>query len=1129
MQKLKPGPKAVLEYLQAKDDKTATVDEIVEQLSHLYLKKENIERWVKQHSDLFVLKDNLLKIKETDSENEIAEENYLKTDDLSPYVKRRSELVDHLQKLFVGPFFDEHEILGKKNAPMSFYLTGKLAPYGSTFEVINEDENDIKTNELMDMERLDEVISNRNPFRPSSMGFSFRLRKLVPITVSASWGHYDDEQHKRTPVKQELTFVPESKNFALAEPGVLKCKVRETNGFYHVSLFLMNSYERKDNSYPLQSEVMFQTEISVVFDAEAVVEISSKADKWNYEDELLYRHVKEYAIGHGVGVDYQVIDGKCTIKTTWLPMYELPAVEHRKLEQLNVKMMDLAKMDQDKLRENLLIIPEMYRKWLRKQEEQLATIPSYLHETAKNNIRAVERIIERITEGIETITDKGKILEYKAFQFANRVMAMQQGQSAAALHFRNKKERIAPVYNGKWRLFQLAFLLMNINGISYAEHEDRDLVDLLWFPTGGGKTEAYLGIAAYLIGLRRLRGLASEPETYAGVTVFMRYTLRLLTTQQFQRAAAMICAAEVIRQEDEEMWGIEPFRIGLWIGQASTPNSLEEARAKLNEIMLGNEVNESNPMQLEHCPWCGKELTVHDYNITKTNQMIICSNKDCFFSREPGIPVLTVDEAIYKHVPTVVIGTVDKIAQIAWSPRLGELFGKKTHYSPIEGFVNEKNYKKSHRIDGQVIPIKKINGLLPPELVIQDELHLISGPLGSLTGLYEVAVDYFCQQNGKGPKIIASTATIRGADEQVKRLYGRKVVQFPRPVLDSRDSFFACEVPLEQKPGRLYMGVCAPGVSGTIHTVHAYSALLASVRKMERDYTIDPYWTVLGYFNTVKELSGTSTKLKDEIPIRLKLISGMSDYDWDNLNTEEMTGRKKAAEIPRLLALMERRYDEEGALDVVLATNMISVGVDVDRLGVMVMHNQPKTTSEYIQATSRVGRKFPGLVLTLFNSLRSRDLSHYERFIAFHKAMYRHVEPTSVTAFSQGSRDRGMVGLIIGMIRQAHIDLNRQESAIHFQRDRIVEEIMNFVCERAYRTGEISKEEIKKEIEEIYDWWYEQTQEQKKLAYRQTDFHKIHLIRDFKEKTKYKKARPALNSLRNVETEIEVIEVKEYE
>jgi uncharacterized protein YbaR (Trm112 family) len=1118
---LKPGPKKLFNYLLNRDGKKAKVEEVIEALQDLYIKETQVKRWTKQHPDYFSFDGDYISVPSLDINKE-SEDNPKDKDDMEPFSTRRNQLVKDIEQLLVGPL-EEHEVLNKNKSPMALYLTGKLAPYGSTFEVISEEENDIQTKELLDTEKIDEILSNRNPFRPSSMGFSFRMKNLVPLKVNISWGFYDDENHKRKPINETLEFLPETKEFKLPEPGILRCKVRKRNEIYHVSLFLLNGYQR--DSYPLQSEVMFQTRVAIKFDEAVAVAYSSRADQWNFEDELLYRHVKEYAIGHGVGVDYELKDNQCYIQTTWLPSYEVPIVEHRVLNKMNVRMMDLASMSKSDLKLNLMILPNEYQNWIQKQEDKISDLPDHLKSIAEKNIKQVEKIVTRITQGIDTLVENP--IEHQAFQYANRVMAMQQAQTKVSLHYRNKDERIKPVHNGKWRLFQLAFILLNINGASYGDHKDRNVVDLLWFPTGGGKTEAYLGIAAYMIGLRRLRGLWSDRESYSGVTVMMRYTLRLLTTQQFQRATAMICAAEVIRRSDEQKWGIEPIRIGLWIGTSSTPNTITQAKEKLQLILDGNEIKEGNPIQLEYCPWCGSKLTVHDYAIHDHTQNIICNNSNCNFSDAEGIPALTIDEAIYNHVPTMLIGTVDKIAQIAWNSRFAELFGKKTHYSPIEGFVNNQDYKKNHRKNGQGIPTKKIDSLIPPQLIIQDELHLISGPLGSMTGLYEVAIDYLCQHKGHGPKIIASTATIRGAEEQVKRLYGRSVAQFPLPVVDSRENFYSEIIPLSKKPGRLYIGVCAPGVSGTIHTVHSYAAVLSSVRKSKLDHTIDPYWTILGYFNTLKELTGTSTKLKDEIPVRLKMISD-SKQDWNNLYTEEMTSRKKASEIPQLLTQMEKTINE-GALDVVLSTNMISVGVDVDRLGVMIMHNQPKTAAEYIQATSRVGRRYPGLVLTLYNSLRSRDLSHYERFRSFHEAMYRHVEPTSVTSYAQGSRDRGMEGLIVGMVRQAKDNLRNETGAINFTEDEVSEEILDFVQKRVNATGEINAEIIKSEVKEIYKWWKTQVQCLDKLSYRQNQYRKNHLIRDFNERGKSPGARPVLNSLRNVEAEIKVIEEKYYD
>ncbi|HHB1766557.1 TPA: DISARM system helicase DrmA [Bacillus cereus] len=1044
---------------------------------------------------------------------------------LNSHLERRTELIADLEKFLIGPI-EEHEVLSSKKTPMALYLTGKLVPFGSTVEVVNEEEYDVQTNELLDTENVDELIANRNPFRASSMGFSFRMSQLVPINIKISWGMYG-KNHVRKPIMVTLdNLIPENKEWQLEEPGVLRCKVKERDGIYHVSFYLLNGYKR--DSYPLQNEIMFQTKLAVEVKDESIAKFSSRADQWNLEDELLYRHVNEYAIGHGVGIGYSFSERKCLLETTWLPTAEVPIVEHREIKELTTSMVKLAEMSAEELQTNLYKLVYSYRVWVKEQADKFEGIPSHLHSVVNNNISKVNRIIERIENGILSVVSSDKKL--KAFRFMNRVIAIQQAQSKVALKYRSNSERVAPIYNGKWRLFQLAFILMNIDGVSNPEHKDRDLVDLLWFPTGGGKTEAYLGVAAFLMGLRRLNGIAHQRETYAGVTVLMRYTLRLLTTQQFQRATAMVCAAEFLRQKDPVLWGLEPFSIGLWIGQASTPNKIEEAKEKLQQIIDGNEVTEANPVQLENCPWCGSSLSAHNYHFEDHRQRITCSHSECYYASNGGIPAYTVDEVIYNHVPTILIGTVDKIAQIAWNKRFCELFGWKTHYSPIEGFVNDIDYKGYHLINKQRIYTEEIDGLIPPELIIQDELHLISGPLGSLTGLYELAIDYLCQYNGKGPKIIASTATIRGAQEQVKRLYGREVSQFPLSVTDARDNYFSYQIPIEEKPGRFYLGVCAPGVSGAIHTVHVYAALLSMVRNLEeKDDSIDPYWTVLGYFNTVKELSGTSTKLKDEIPIRLKLLSDRSKT-ISPLITEELTSRKKAAEIPQVLGAIERKYDENG-LDVVLATNMISVGVDVNRLGLMVMHSQPKTASEYIQATSRVGRSYPGLVVTLFNSMRSRDLSHFERFNAFHQAMYRYVEPTSVTSFASGSLERGLTGLVVGMIRQTDYTLRKETGAVEFRQNSVTDEILEFIIKRAVSTSEVELNDIKKEIEKIYSWWEDRAISEEKLSYRQNvkQGRTRHILKNFKERTNYQYAKPTLNSLRNVEGEIKIVEMRNYE
>ena len=475
----------------------------------------------------------------------------------------------------------------------------------------------------------------------------------------------------------------------------------------------------------------------------------------------------------------------------------------------------------------------------------------------------------------------------------------------------------------------------------------------------------------------------------------MRYTLRLLTIQQFDRASLLICCCDAIRREAPQRLGYDPISLGLYVGQGATPGTIDEARAALNKLGTGREVPTGNPVQLHACPWCGHRLSYRNYWITsdKSRLMISCRQDDCLFSK--SLPVFLVDDDIYANRPTLIIGTVDKFAGMPWRDKVADLFNR-----AVPGRPQQR----------------------PPELIIQDELHLISGPLGTLTGLYETAIDILCTYDNAPPKIVASTATIRRAYEQIQALFDRKVRQFPPPGIDARDSYFAVEAPPEDRGTRSYVGLMAPGTSQTTLLVRAYAALLqyaadipASDDAKEADKIKDPYWTLVGYFNSLRVLAGATLQVEDDVADRINLLAAESGTkpraaeDWI-----EMTSREPSSAIPgHLQRMADRLGSRRGALDGILATNMISVGVDIDRLGLMVVMGQPQSTSEYIQSTSRVGRKYPGLVVVLYNSSRSRDRSHYKSFVAYHSALYRQVEVDqrySFLAASTGSRPSRSVG-----------------------------------------------------------------------------------------------------------------------
>jgi hypothetical protein len=558
-----------------------------------------------------------------------------------------------------------------------------------------------------------------------------------------------------------------------------------------------------------------------------------------------------------------------------------------------------------------------------------------------------------------------------------------------------------------------------------------------------------------------------------GVAVVMRYTLRLLTLQQFQRATALICACEVIRREalaaGDTRWGTTPFRIGLWVGMRTTPNTTDQSKDALNrehgQFQRASAIGGSgSPSQLTFCPWCGSDIK-HGRDIRVDpiagRTVLACGDPlgTCPFSaaQSPGegLPVLVVDEEIYRRLPALLIATVDKFAQLPWKGETQMLFGQVDGYCERHGFrspdIEDSN---QHPARGTYPAARTLphGPLRPPDLIIQDELHLISGPLGTLVGLYESAVDSLASWEVDSqqvrPKVIASTATVRRAAEQIHALFLRQVSIFPPPGLDASDNFFAVQRPAtDDQPGRRYLGICAIGKRQKAVLIRVYVAFLAAAQLLYERYgtRADPWMTLVGYFNAMRELGGMRRLVEDDVRSRLDQADTRGLAKRGTPFLEELTSRKGAADIPRVLDLLERPFTQPPAprpkrgardtdapppaLDVLLATNMISVGVDVQRLGLMVVSGQPKTTAEYIQATSRVGRRYPGLVCTIFNWSRPRDLSHYEQFEHYHATFYQHVEALSVTPFAARALDRGLTALLVAYVRLLGQELNANDRA----------------------------------------------------------------------------------------------------
>ncbi|GEL94640.1 hypothetical protein CCO02nite_12980 [Cellulomonas composti] len=650
--------------------------------------------------------------------------------------------------------------------------------------------------------------------------------------------------------------------------------------------------------------------------------------------------------------------------------------------------------------------------------------------TAKDGTDELCTAALRMRRGIEHL-DRDPLCA-RAFRVMNAAM---HDQRARQVMIHTKADRPNDDEHA-WRPFQMAFILLNLEGLTDAESPDRELADVLWFPTGGGKTEAYLGLIALTLSLRRLRG---RPGAGGGVGVLMRYTLRLLTLQQFERASTLICALEKWRRA--ELPTAAPISIGLWLGQGATPNDVKTAAAVLRRSSgeLG-ETDEGNPRQLLRCPWCGADLPAKCYDADTRRDVLVvrCSDELCEF--RSGLPVHLVDSDVYRERPSLVIGTVDKFAMLPWQKNAGRLFS----------------------VDGEFDT---------PDLVIQDELHLISGPLGTLVGLYETAVDLLATGAAR-PKLVASTATIRRAAAQVHAVFDRTASQFPPPGIDATDSFFAVDSEPHERGTRRYVGVMAPNASAATLMIRTYAALLQAGAAIRDDEVKDAYWTLLGYFNSLRVLGAAFIQAIDDVRDRIMVVARQTGAE-PRLVVEprELTSRKKSTEIPIELDALATSYPDPASPDMVLATNMISVGVDVDRLGLMVVMGQPQTTAEYIQATSRVGRRHPGLVVTLYNAARSRDLSHYESFTSYHRALYRQVEATGATPFAPRALDRGLHGVLTAIARHTVPGAEADSAAEVPARASQLDAVRDAILARARSVAPESEASVSAALDDLSEAW----------------------------------------------------------
>ena len=1041
----------------------------------------------------------------------------------------RRDIVDYVARHVVGPAHGENEVI--EDPPHRRYLAGTLyARNASTKEVEEEEEADSAggAGRSLTEELADDPVKLANEWLPSSLGLTLYVSGPGVVRCSVWAGAYEMFQEgrsrrwRRTPIRRRSS--PEQ--IPMAAPGgrcrtapvILEGKA-ELQAFWRpmpnghlVTLTLVNTQLQADQ-FPIDTDrclhqVGFECE---VVDGEVLeypsVEFLSD-DPEDAELQLLYRHVRTFAIGHGCAAVWTTEEdvGVERVWTDLMPTYEVEPVAHGgdgSQPVLRLGRLADAATDPDGLRDELHAFVDSYREWIASVRRSATSLPERHVVAAGRVLTRLDETLRRVEEGIEALVADPLCL--RAFGLANLAMTMQMRHSEDDLAGRRSRRDEVEIpdvdyrtLDYSWRPFQLAFILLTLPSVADPGHADRRVVDLVWFPTGGGKTEAYLAVAAFEIFLRRLR----HGDVGAGTTVITRYTLRLLTAQQFQRAATLVCASELLRQEsgNREVMGDAPITIGLWVGGEAVPNKYARAVELLEEVISDPEP--VNHFQLETCPWCGTEIvpTVRDeaesYGVVADNASFrfFCPTADCPFHRR--LPVAVVDEALYADPPTFLIATVDKFARLAWVGGGSAFFG-----------------------DGTT--------RLPPSLIIQDELHLLSGPLGTTVGIYEGAIEVVAALRGATPKVLASTATIRRAPDQVAGLFGRQVRLFPPPGTDARDSYFARVD--RSRAGRLYVGVMSQSHTAATTMITVAAALLQAPRELGlAGESLDAYWTLVAYHNSLRELGRTVTQARDDIPKRLEAICvdesrlrGLDDH-----SVVELTSNVGGARLPALLARLSNPQDHPDAVSFLATTNMLSVGVDVSRLGLMLMNGQPKTTSEYIQATSRVGRStVPGLVVTMYSATRPRDRSHYEGFLPYHASLYRQVEPSSVTPYSLPSRERALHAALVIIVRHG-VGLRDNDEAGRFDPEdpetrRAVEMLKS-------RVGTVDRDEAAasgRHLDRLVRAWRElaadTSEAGRQLYYRSSSKHHASLLKDFgsSKATGWE----TLHSMRNVDRECSIL------
>ena len=1018
---------------------------------------------------------------------------------MQPANEARKIYLSRLKEDLMGPKNGEQEVINQD--PTTRYLLGILWPKLDP-RAEDEEENFQDTGTHVQEDANEEIIDNPSSVfkrrKPSCAGLSFyvELNQTSEVKLELNFSFYkeiyeedprylsklnqgkDDQESSRAqwiriPISiTKKIDITKSHIISLEEdlPQESKGKIvivvnskkmGQKGNKYAITLKVLNkeivnASESDEYFFQRREKSIFQFQMHVEALENSFFDKRENIGLANDEDtkisKLIYRKQSEYASGHICSCSWLKEEGKKVTKlsTNWFPSYEVAPVNPEGSEKIfqkirtvsesgKINAKDLGTLQKQKVIELLSALAEGYAEWILQETKKVEDLEEeFFRIQAKENLGKCMIAKDRMLKGIDQIKRNQDI--FSAFQAANLSMQKQfiwtKLREAKLNNLSIKEDEIVL----EWRPFQIGFFLMSLTGLAIPEDEDREIMDLLWFPTGGGKTEAYSLLIAFQLFLIRIKG--GESSDYFHTDVIMRYTLRALTLQQFQRAAAVIFACNLIRKENENSFGQTPFSIGLFVGDSMTPNKLKDSKSAIRR-----RDNPNNPNKLSLCPACGEALEWKEENLgnrtlsfeptSKISFKPNCVNSNCDLHQE-DLRVRTIDEHIYLEPPSLIFGTADKFAQLVRQSESGRIFDRK----------------------------------LPPSLIIQDELHLMTGPLGSMSGLLEMAIDELCtDENGFRPKIIGSTATIRQAKLQVRRLFDRESFQFPPQAIDFHDSGFALSEIEKKGSGRLYVGICTQGSTEKMIRENLSASVLQSINDENlEDHNKDLYSTLVSYFGSTKILGGFFTGVQEAVKgFTQNYASHRNESIRSTRSPAELTGRTPASDLDGILKDLNEPYSADRHYETLLATNMISVGVDIPRLGLMSVNGQPKSMTEYIQATSRVGRKNPGLILTLYNSARIRDKSRYEKFQTWHSALYSSVEATSMSPFSPRAMQKALHQPLIIICRHLKkVDKKLIRGSEDHQK---VKEVVEKLLKRIEKISPKSVSTAKDEFEDFIEDW----------------------------------------------------------